>query len=314
VIVALTLGHDLDAIRRRDQDGLHHRLPLVASTVVRRMYSPVPYWRWLPLAADRRTAAVIDEVRRLTAQRLGEAERRMATGEAPSSYLETLVRSGVDKGETLTADEASGAVLNMIVAGEDNTAAQASWAMHHLARHPEVQAKVRAETAEMLGKRAIPDDPGTLSRLRYVEAVVKETMRVSPPSPFAVMEAVHDTTVPDGTDELAIDRGTVVILLLSNGVETDAERFGDPESFRPERWLSDPPRTSESAAPHLPFGSGPRFCPGRNLALVESMLLIAMSCHNFTVEPDLSGGPVGERVTLSVFPTNLGVRLRPHPV
>lgn len=295
VIVALTLGHDLDAIRRRCEDGLHRRLPLVASTVVRRMYSPVPYWRWLPLPADRRTAAVVTEVRRLTAERHVPARRRMAAGETPSCYLEALVKAALDNGEELTDEEAAGAVLNMLVAGEDNTAAQVSWAVHHLARNPDVQAEVRAETAGVLGDRAFPGDPGMLSRMTYVEAVVHETMRVSPPSPFVIMEALHDTTVPYATGELRIDRGTVLILLLSRGADAGA--------FRPE--------PSRAATPDLPFGAGPRFCPGRNLALVESMLLVAMACHHFAIEPDTSAGPVGERVTLSVFPTNLGVRLRP---
>ena len=311
VIVALTLSHDLDAIRRRDADGLHRRLPLVASTVVRRMYSPLPYWRWLRLPVDRRTDAVVAEVRALTGERLAGARQRMTDGQAPGSYLDELVRSGIATGETLTEQQAAGAVLNMLVAGEDNTAAQAAWAMHHLAAHPDVQAKVRAETSRVLGDRPFPEDAATLSRLRYVEAVVNETMRVTPPAPFVLMEALHDTSIPDGAEELRVKRGTILILLLGRGAQSE-DRFPDAASFRPERWLSDPPKPSAPAAPFLPFGSGPRFCPGRNLALLESMLLVAMACHNFGITPDTSAGPVGERVTLAVLPTGLGVRLQPH--
>jgi cytochrome P450 len=309
VITALTLGDDLDAVRRRDQPGLHKRLPLLASTVVRRMYSPVPYWRWLRLPVDRRADAVVAEVRELVARRFDGVRERMAAGQQPANYLEALVKSALDAGEPLTALEAAGAVLNMLVAGEDNTAAQVSWAIHHLARNPGVQAKVRAETAEHLGDQDIPSEATVLSRMRYVKAVVDETMRLSPPSPHIIMEALHDTTLPDG---LHLEAGTVLVLLLSRGAETDAERFPEPHEFRPERWLSDvAPAQSPAGSPYLPFGGGPRFCPGRNLALVESMLLVAMVCHHFEIEPDTEGGPVGERVTLSVFPTNLGVRLKP---
>ncbi|MFG1604711.1 cytochrome P450 [Actinoplanes sp. NPDC049265] len=298
VIGGLTLGHDLDAVRRPHEDGLHQRLPVLASTLVRRAYSPLPYWRWFRLPADRRADAVVAETGALVAGRYADARRRMSAGEAPTCYLDTLIKSSLDHDEPLTEPEAAAAVINMLVAGEDNTAAQATWAIHHLATHPEVQAKIRAETAEVLGDRALPGDAASLSRLRYVEAVVKETTRVNPPSPYAIMEAAEDTTLPGGAGGLRVARGTVFILLLDDG--------SDPGPFQPERWLSDPPATSSR-----PFGGGPRFCPGRNLALIESMLLIAMVCHNFTIEPDTSRGPVGERVTFAVFPTNVGVRLRP---
>jgi cytochrome P450 len=300
VIGSLTLGHDLDAVRRPHGDGLHQRLPLIASTVVRRMYSPLPYWRLIRLPADRRTDSALAEASELIAERHADAQRRMSAGEAPTCYLDTLVKSSLDGDEPLTERDAIGAVVNMLVAGEDNTAAQVAWAMYHLATNPEVQAKVRAETAEVLGDRPFPGDAASLSRLSYVEAVAKETTRVSPPSPYIIVEAAENTAVPHGTASLQVDRGTIFILLLDDGA--------DPGQFQPERWLSGPAPTSSSQ----PFGGGPRFCPGRNLAVIESMLLIAMVCHNFTIELDTSRGPVGERVTLSVFPTNLGVRLRPH--
>jgi cytochrome P450 len=299
VIGSLTLGHDLDAVRRPHQDGLHQRLPLLASTLVRRAYSPLPYWRWFRLPADRRTDAVMAEAGELVSGLLVDARRRMSAGEPPTCYLDTLVRDSLEHDEPLTDQAATGAAVNLLVAGEDNTAAQVAWAVHHLATHPEAQAKVRAETAEVLGDRTLPGDAAALSRLSYVEAVVKETTRVRPPSPYIIMEAAEDTTLPYGPEGLRADRGTVFIVLLDDGA--------DPGPFQPGRWLADPPPSS----PSRPFGGGPRFCPGRNLALIESMMLIAMVCHNFTIEPDTSAGPVGERVTFSVFPTNLGVRLRP---
>ncbi|WP_306214516.1 cytochrome P450 [Actinoplanes sp. RD1] len=300
VIGSLTLGHDLDAVRRPHEDGLHQRLPLIASTVVRRMYSPLPYWRLIRLPADRRTDSAMAEAGELIAERYADARQRMSAGEAPTCYLDSLVKDSLDSGEPLTERDAIGAVVNMLVAGEDNTAAQVAWAMYHLATNPEVQEKIRAETAEVLGDRPFPGDAASLSRLSYVEAVAKETTRVNPPSPYLIMEATEDAEVPFGAESLQVDGGTVLILLLDDGT--------DPGQFQPGLQL--PGRAG--APPSRHFGGGPRLCPGRNLALVESMLLIAMACHNFAIELDTSRGPVGERVTLSVFPTNLGVRLRPH--
>jgi AcrR family transcriptional regulator len=123
--------------------------------------------------------------------------------------------------------------------------------------------------------------------------------------------AAHRRRFGDGTLRLAA--GSVVVPLLTHASDGDDRRYPDPGVFAPERWLSPSAPHPEDASPFLPFGGGPRFCPGRNLALMEMTMVVAMVCHHFVLEADTSAGPVGERVTFAMMPTGLGIRLHPAP-
>ncbi len=311
VSTALLAGHDLDAVRQRDGDGLPRRLPQVFEKLGRRIASPVPYWRWVRLPADRRLDATVAELRDLVKEQYVHARRRVAEGQAPVTYLEALAEASMDDAAKLSEQDVVSAVVNMIVAGEDNTAAAAAWAMHYLAIHPEAQRKVREEAEEVLGDDEFPSDPAALSRLRYAEAVVNESIRLRPTSPFLIMQAARDITIPDGANALRLEAGTLVMPLMTHASDVDDHRYPDPGAFEPDRWLSPSAPQPNDASPFLPFGGGPRFCPGRNLALVEVTMVVAMVCRHFVLEADTTTGPVGERVTFAMMPTNLGIRLHP---
>jgi cytochrome P450 len=88
------------------------------------------------------------------------------------------------------------------------------------------------------------------------------------------------------------------------------EAAGRTEEFLPERWLT----TDEETQPKktLAFGAGPRFCPGRNLAILESKTALAMIARNFEWELDESAGPVTEAFEFAVVPRKLRIRIREH--
>lgn len=307
VAVGLTMGYDLDTT---EEHGLHRQLMQLFGALGRRMTSPLPYWRYVRLPADRRADAAVAHARALILDRYADAKQRMAAGAEPTDFLTALARADVDGEDPLAESDVVGNVLTMIVAGEDTTAAVTSWVMYYLAQHPEVQRRVAAEAAEVLGPGGEITDPSALTRLRYAEAVVHEAMRLRPSTPYLVLEPLADTTVSDGRTDLRLDRGTPMFVLLTQGSAAGTSRWPDPGSFRPARWLDGEPPAPADAQPYLPFGSGPRFCPGRNLALIEATLVAALACHAFTIEPETSAGPVGERMTFALFPTNFGIRLR----
>ncbi|MFD4617974.1 cytochrome P450 [Streptomyces bauhiniae] len=98
---------------------------------------------------------------------------------------------------------------------------------------------------------------------------------------------------------------------MTHASDVDDHKYPDPGAFEPDRWLSPSAPQPNDASPFLPFGGGPRFCPGRNLALIEVTMVVAMVCRHFVLEADTTSGPVGERVTFAMMPTNLGIRLHP---
>jgi cytochrome P450 len=92
----------------------------------------------------------------------------------------------------------------------------------------------------------------------------------------------------------------------------DPKNFVDPAEFRPQRWLNREGGAHDISA-HAPFGSGPRLCPGRSLALVEMNALLSMLYKAFDVERVGDPQAVSERFGFTMSPTGLQVRLHRRP-
>ena len=136
--------------------------------------------------------------------------------------------------------------------------------------------------------------------MRFGEAVLREAMRLKSTAPLLFVEPLSDTTVA-GVD---LPAGTRVIALTRQaGLPPGAARFD------PDRWLDRDARDPKS---FLPFGAGPRFCPGRNLAFLEGKAALAMLARNFELE--LAGDEPREAFGFTMGPVGLRVTLRPRRV
>ncbi|GLZ02413.1 cytochrome P450 [Actinoplanes sp. NBRC 103695] len=309
VAVGLAMGHDLNSLENSG-DGLHTRLPALLAAFSQRLMTPIPYWRLVKLPRDRRLDATVREVEALVRGRYEGAKARVEAGEQPSNFLEALVRP-LDDVPEITESEVLGNVFTMLLAGSDTTSSAAGWALHFLAEHPEIHEKVRAEADEVLGERELPADPAAMGRLQYAEAVVNEALRLRPPIPFLGFEPTRNLSIT-GSDgrELSLAADEEVFLLLSYGGRRDAERFPAPGVFSPERWLEGKP--ADGKLPFVPFGAGPRFCPGRNLALIETSMVTSVLARTFDFTPDRSAGAVVEGLSFAMIPKNLYLRVSPR--
>src|SRR5205814_1222756 len=150
--------------------------------------------------------------------------------------------------------------LVMLVAGEDTTANTLAWTLHFLHRHPEAQARAREEV-----RRLAPETgaftPEQMASLDYVEACCHEAMRLKPVAPLIGVQAVRDTCLGD----IEVPAETIVMGLLRHD-PLEARYFPDPLAYRPERWLAGAAAAASTASAKrvaMPFGAGPRVCPGR---------------------------------------------------
>jgi len=141
-----------------------------------------------------------------------------------------------------------------------------------------------------------------------VEACANETMRLKPVAPINTAQAVRDSVVAG----IEIPAGQLVICLMRPAA-MDARHFPRPGQFDPARWLADggPARAAASAKrASMPFGAGPRLCPGRYLAMLEIKMAMAMLLAGFDIEsvttPD--GGEAREHLALTMSP--VGLRLK----
>jgi cytochrome P450 len=135
-------------------------------------------------------------------------------------------------------------------------------------------------------------------------------MRLKPVAPQMPLQALRDTTL----GEVAVPKGMVVFGLLRR--DSVSEAFVPrAAAFEPERWLVDggPAQAAASARrTSMPFGAGPRICPGRYLALLEMKLAMAVLLGRFEVAsvdtPD--GGEAREHLSFTMTPVGLVMRLR----
>ena len=155
-------------------------------------------------------------------------------------------------------------------------------------------------------RRLVPDlaamGPEHLDRLEYLDACVSEAMRLKPVAPFLGLETLCDTRVAD----VDVPAGTVVWCVMRHG-SLDDRHFPNVGAFDPQRWLSGADKRMS-----MPFGSGPRICPGRYLALLEIKMAMAMLLGSFEVESvaPLDGGEAQEVMGFTMNPVALRMRLR----
>jgi cytochrome P450 len=197
----------------------------------------------------------------------------------------------------------------MLLAGEDTTAHSLAWLISQLSRHPDAYLRMREEMDAVIKEDALPACHEQLGEMPYTEACISESMRLHPVAPLIGAEAINDITVAD----VAVPKGTVIIMMTRVGAMKD-DNFTDAAAFRPERWLQ-PAGQGNSKKVSIPFGSGPRLCPGRFLAIQEMKMALCMLVKNFDIEgldtPD--GEAPRERLAFTMAPVGLRIRLRRRP-
>ena len=179
----------------------------------------------------------------------------------------------------------------MILAGADTTAVTLTWALSLLLNNKDVLKKTQAELDAMVGKERQVEE-SDLKNLVYLQAVLKETLRLYPAAPLSVpREAIADCTVSG----YHIPAGTELFVNLYK-IHRDPKVWQDPSDFRPERFLTtnkdyDVRRQNYE---FLTFGSGRRICPGISYALQVMQFTVANLLHGFEVST-----PSGELVDMS---------------
>ena len=163
------------------------------------------------------------------------------------------------------------------------------------------------EADDVFGLPDVAADVEAVNRLAVASAVANEALRLRPVAPFSGASANLDTSL----GEYFIPKGTT-ILLLFRPEAVEPTNFADPLAFKPERWL-DAPSGPHNPSAQIPFGSGPRMCPGRSLALLEMKTLLSMMYKSFDVERAGRAEDVTELFGFTMSPAGLRVRLRPRP-
>ncbi|SPJ71402.1 Bifunctional P-450:NADPH-P450 reductase [Fusarium torulosum] len=202
-------------------------------------------------------------------------------------------------GEKLSDDNITNQLITFLIAGHETTSGTLSFAMYHLLKHPEAYNKVQKEVDEVVGRGPVTVEH--LTRLPYISAVLRETLRITSPITAFGLEAIDDTFLGG---KYLVKKGEVVTALLSRGHVDPVVYGSDAQEFVPERMLDDEFARLNKEFPNSwkPFGNGKRACIGRPFAWQESLLALVMLFQNFNFTASDPNYSLEIKQTLTIKP------------
>jgi cytochrome P450 / NADPH-cytochrome P450 reductase len=214
-----------------------------------------------------------------------------------------LTAADPETGETLDDLNIRYQVLTFLIAGHETTSGLLTFAFMEMLKAPAVLAQAYAEVDRVLPGNTRPAYEH-LAHLKVIERIVKETQRLWPTAP-AFSVGPYEDQIIGGKWQLRKDRP---VNIYAPGLQRHPDAWDDPYEFDIDRWLPDAEATHHPHA-YKPFGNGARACIGRQFALVETKLAIAMILQKFAVS-DRHGYRLTLKETLSIKPDDFKVRLR----
>ncbi len=230
------------------------------------------------------------------------AERRAHPTDGGDLLNLMLTARDPETGETLDDLNIRYQILTFLIAGHETTSGMLSFAFYHLLRNPHVLAQAYAEVDRVLpgDKRC---DYGDIARLNVIERILKETLRLWPTAPSFSVAPFEDVEI-DGKWRLRKDRP---INVMTPALHRHPAVWDRPYDFDIDRWLPDA-ETKHHPHAYKPFGNGARACIGRQFAMVEAKLAMAMLLQKFAVS-DRRDYALHIKETLSIKPEDFTMRV-----
>jgi cytochrome P450 len=297
VVAKSLLGSDLYRRARAISDALNVLMGQFVSLGILAFLLPDDF----PLPRSRRFRRSLRQLDAIISEAI--EDRRSVRGTA-SDLLEILLRTQDEDEAQMTDERLRDEIKTVFVTGHETTANALSWTWYLLAQHPEVEAVLHRELAEVLEGR-IPT-VSDLCHLPYTEMVIKEALRLYPALSAQARRAVGAFE----TGGFHFPAGTNVAMMTCN-THRDSRFFPEPERFNPERWNADCRRRNPIPRfAYFPFGGGPRTCIGAGFAMMETTLLLATIAQRYrlTLVP---GQEVKTLPSLTLRPKN-GIQMVVH--
>ncbi|NRF65930.1 cytochrome P450 [Aquincola sp. S2] len=207
-------------------------------------------------------------------------------------------------GQGLSDENIRHQLITFLIAGHETTSGMLSFATYFLLKHPQVLEQARAEVDAVIGTG--PPRIEHLAKLRYIEQVLMEALRIWPTAPAFQLRAHRDTVIGG---RYAIGRRDTVVVLTPM-LHRDPRVWGnDVEAFRPERFA---PEALAQLPPNAwkPFGNGQRACIGRPFAMQEAILLVAMMLQRFDLVEEDPSYQLQVTETLTLKPRGFRIRAK----
>ncbi len=311
VTTHLAFGYPMNTIEQ-EHDAIQEHLEHIFPTLQRRLFVPFDYWKYAKLPADykvdRALREILTEISAFIDQARAQLEAEPELREHPQNFLQALLIAKDEEGRLFSEEEIVANVFTILLGGEDTTANTIAWLLYYLAKHPKLQQQLQEEVDPVLKTDSILPSIESAKELPFLEAIMHETLRLKPVAPVIFLTAVEDVqlknlSIPKGTDFLALTRIPVL----------DTKLFEGGSDFCPHQWMqSDSPHAKIKGRAYIPFGTGPRLCPGRNLAYLEIKMVVAMIASSFQLSLRKPEESVKEIMAFSLMPKQLQINLHPR--
>ncbi|XP_022120599.2 cytochrome P450 6k1 isoform X1 [Pieris rapae] len=194
--------------------------------------------------------------------------------------LDALItlKDGLGNEEEYSDDVVLAQAISFIFGGFETSGSTLSFALYELTYHPDIQEKLYRELNE--AKKSQDLDIGTLHDLKYLNCIIKETLRKYPPLGWLDRVAVKDYKIDD---KLTIPAGTP-IYVNAVGMHYDSDLYPDPETFDPDRFLPNNEKDIKQFT-FMPFGEGPRSCIGRRFGEITIRSALSSLVLNYKLIP-----------------------------
>uniref|UniRef100_A0A0E0M5X0 Cytochrome P450 n=1 Tax=Oryza punctata TaxID=4537 RepID=A0A0E0M5X0_ORYPU len=288
VLLRSMFSEDMDAATVRQLRDVVEEAVVVAGAPNLSDYFPVI------AAADvmgvrRRMEKLVGWVYGVIDGQIEQRRRRRIAGEPRKNDLldVALDMEGEVEGEgwVMNRETMRGMFMDLLVAGSGSTSSTIEWAMAELLENQKSMKKLQEELKGLLGTRTHVAE-SDISQLPYLQAVIKETLRLHPTVPIAFNKA--DATVE--IQGYKIPQGTTVYVNIW-AICREAKIWDDPEKFMPERFLDRDINFLGTNFEFIPFGAGRRICLGMPLAerMLHLMLASLLLQFDWTILDEVNG-------------------------
>ncbi|XP_077211035.1 flavonoid 3'-monooxygenase CYP75B137-like [Tasmannia lanceolata] len=209
-----------------------------------------------------------------------EAGEKKSNDKGSLDFLDILlkIKEEGDPRTPLTMTHIKALLMDLVSGGVDTSSTTLEWAMAEMLHKPETVKKAQEELDAVVGKDKVIED-SHLSKLHYIDAVVKETLRLHPPNGFLIPHTPSESCVVGGYT-IPKDAGVFVNLW---SIHRDPSLWENPLEFDPDRFLTPGNKWDYRGNDfrYFPFGSGRRICPGISLAERSLMYVLGSLVHSF---------------------------------
>ncbi|KAF3786853.1 Cytochrome P450 78A6 [Nymphaea thermarum] len=233
-----------------------------------------------------RCAALVPRVRTFVQGIIREHKLKSESGSNladGADFVDVLL--SLEGEEKLEEDDMIAVLWEMIFRGTDTTALLTEWVMAELVLNPHIQQKLQRELDDVVGKERSVQDTD-VAKLPYLQAVVKETLRVHPPGPLLSWARLSTSDV-QLSNGMVVPAGTTAMVNMW-AITHDNNVWKDAGTFKPERFVEKEGGECVDVRGNdlrlAPFGAGRRVCPGKNLGMVTVSLWVAKLVHHFSWE------------------------------